>query len=177
MLVPDPLVATADLIDAIKTFLRIEGDDDDPMLAALGVSALASSEAHIGEALIERGFTETRDIGTCWVQLAAGPVVSITSVRGTDGSGLPIESYGVDLDDGGGGRVRLTGGPARRVVIAYRAGRAARWSALDEPLRHGVVRLVAHRFASRETGVASSDAAMPGDVTALWRSARRLRLS
>ena len=44
---------------------------------------------------------------------------------------------------------------------------------IPEPIRQGVLRLVAHLFAARDDGGGE----MPAAVTALWRPYRRMRLA
>ena len=61
-----------------------------------------------------------------------------------------------------------------RLRVGYHAGLAPDWPSLPEPLRQGIVRLVAHMFAHRD---APDDAGPPAVVAALWRPWRRMRLA
>ena len=49
---------------------------------------------------------------------------------------------------------------------------AAEWSALDEALRHGIVRFAAHQYRERDEGTAP----LPAAIAALWRPYRPVRL-
>jgi len=67
----------------------------------------------------------------------------------------------------------LAGAAAKRIRVSYRAGMAADPNGLPEALRHGIVRLTAHLYGSRDRAEAQGP---PASVTALWRPWRRLRL-
>ena len=96
---------------------------------------------------------------------------------GDDGivSLLPVNAYAVDIDSAGDGWVRVisTTNVCRRVRVAGIAGMATESNAVPEPIRQGVLRLVAYLFASRD-GIGGEP---PAAVTALWRPYRRMRLS
>jgi uncharacterized phiE125 gp8 family phage protein len=59
------------------------------------------------------------------------------------------------------------------VTINGSAGMALSQNGVPEPIRQGVMRLVAHLFAARD----DSGGEMPAAVTALWRPYRRMRLA
>ena len=84
---------------------------------------------------------------------------------------MPAGAYEIDIDAQGDGWVRVTDAEARRVKATYRAGLAATWADVPEPLRQGVVRLAAHFYTGRDKG---GDAGPPAAVTALWRPWRRM---
>jgi uncharacterized phiE125 gp8 family phage protein len=60
----------------------------------------------------------------------------------------------------------------RRIRVTGVAGMATEPNAVPEPIRQGVLRLVAYLFASRD-GLGGEP---PAAVTALWRPYRRMRL-
>ena len=62
-------------------------------------------------------------------------------------------------------RVATQGGPP--------VGLAADWNGIPEPLRQGIIRLVAHLYTHRDFADAGPP---PTAVAALWRPWRRLRL-
>jgi uncharacterized phiE125 gp8 family phage protein len=104
-------------------------------------------------------------------------VRSINSVEQVepDGTALPLASadYSIDLDSSGDGWVRLTKGrTATRLRVNGTAGIAESENDVPEPIRQGVLRLVAHLFSSRDGGGGDPPAA----VTALWRPYRRVRI-
>ena len=136
---------------------------------------------------------------TDWQRLAATPVQSIDSVETVDSNGvatlLPATGYAVDIDSTGDGWVRLNQAPATlfyaaavdpsgdgwvglppanmRVRVSGTAGMAQDENGVPEPIRQGVLRLVAFLFTSRD-GEAGNP---PAAVTALWRPYRRMRLA
>ena len=170
MLTLDTVAAGDDALDAIKTYLRLTCDDDDATLAALGVAAIAACEAFTGRVLIARGAVETIAATSCWTRLSAWQVTAITTVTAADGVVLAPGSFAIDVLPDGGGAVRVT--VPGRVSVAYRAGTAARWSDIPEPLRQGLLAFVAARYAARDGG----GGALPPDCASLWRPLRRLRL-
>jgi uncharacterized phiE125 gp8 family phage protein len=92
------------------------------------------------------------------------------AVRGVT---LGPASYSTDIDANGCGWIRLIDRSVADVVeIAGSAGMAASENSVPEPVRQGVLRLVAHLFGARD-----SDTEMPAAVTALWRPYRRMRVS
>jgi len=100
-------------------------------------------------------------------------VREIAGVEASDGSPLPLTSYATDIDTSGDGWVRIADpGGISRVRVSGNAGMATLQHDVPEPIRHGVLRLVAHLYASRD-GQAGDP---PAAVTALWRPYRRVRL-
>ena len=174
MLIAEPIVAGAQALVAVKAFLRIDGAGEDSVLSALIATAIARCEGYTCTTLIERGFTETVEGTAWWRALAAAPVVAITSV--TDGAGVALAStsHEVDIDADGRARLRLSGASSRVVRVAYRAGLASGWDTIPEPLRHGIVRMVAHLHTLRDQADALGP---PATALAMWQGARRMRLS
>ncbi|MBA2932980.1 phage head-tail connector protein [Sphingomonas sp. CGMCC 1.13654] len=174
MAAPEQAVADA------KAYLRIDGSDEDALLATLAGVAIGLCERFTGLALISGERSDT--IPACspeWQRLPATPVSVIASVATLDPAGvataLPVEAYAIDIDASGDGWVRLTApSVASRLLVGYTAGLAADWPSLAEPLRQGVLRLVAHLYAHRD---AADDAGPPAAVAALWRPYRRMRLA
>ena len=62
---------------------------------------------------------------------------------------------------------------AKRVRVGGSAGMAENENAVPEPIRQGVLRLVAHLFTARD----GEGGDPPAAVTALWRPYRRLRMA
>lgn len=161
-----------------QAYVRIETGEEEAVLAGLVRSASALCEAFLGRVVIARPFTLDVGASSEWQRLGLTPVLAIETVASVDAAGLetvlPVGAYSVDIDSSGDGWVRVNqpdGG--QRLRVAGTAGMAADENAVPEPIRQGVLRLVAHLFTSRDG--AGGDP--PAAVTALWRPYRRLRLS
>ena len=161
----------------IKAYLRVEGGEEDALLAGLARSATALCEAFTRMALVARDVVEVAAASGEWRRLEQAPVTAVTGVERllVDGSAVVLAAGGfeAEIDAQGSARVRVFDLAATRVRVTYRAGIAEDWNGVPEPLRQGIVRLVAHLFAHRD-GVA--DGALPAAVAALWRPWRRMRL-
>ncbi|QLC23655.1 hypothetical protein HFP57_00500 [Parasphingopyxis algicola] len=166
-------------LDEVKAYLRIGVDEDDALLAGLIRTATHACERFVGQALLLRDAEETIPVSSEWRRLTLTPVTAITELTGLTESGdafvLPVDAYAVDIDGTGDGWVRvMAAGQARRVTVRYRAGMGADWNAVPEPLRQGIIRLVAHLFTERDADDAPGP---PASVAALWRPWRRMRVS
>lgn len=164
-------------VDALKAYLRVVGSDEDALLAAALRSASELCEAFTRLALIERDVNEILPAQPSWARLSQAPVQSITGVSSVAPSGeiaaLQSVDYAVDIDAAGDGWVRVIRSGTTRVQVSYRAGQAADWNGIPEPLRQGIVRMAAHIYTHREGEEAGGP---PAAVTALWLPFRRLRL-
>jgi len=173
-LMPPPAIVP---VEALKAYLRVVGSDEDALLAAALRSASTLCEAFTRLALIERDVTEILPTQPCWARLAQTPVRSITGVSALSPSGdataLQAGDYGIDIDAAGDGWVRVMRSGTGRVQVAYRAGQAADWNGVPEPLRQGIVRMAGHIYTHRDD---EDGGGPPAAVTALWLPYRRLRL-
>lgn len=174
---PIPPAALEDALAPAKSYLRIEGEQEDGEIAMLIAVAARLCEQFCGQALIVREMTETLPANVEWKRLAETPVRAIVEVKGAPDDGaaftLPVGGYAVDIDGNGDGWVRVTAsGAADRVRVRYEAGIAPDWNGLDEPIRQGIIRLVAHMHAHRDV---ADGGAPPAAVAALWRPSRRMR--
>jgi uncharacterized phiE125 gp8 family phage protein len=175
----DPLIVSADAVDEAKTYVRIDGDEEDGAIAAFVAAAIRHCETYTGHILIRRAVTQRLPVSSDWQRLSASPVSAISGVMGIPAEGapfgLPVYAYVLDIDHIGDGWVRVTQpGAAGRIEVAYIAGLAAKWVGLDEALRLGILRMAAHLHAHRDD---PQDAGPPPAVVALWRPLRRMRLS
>ncbi len=162
----------------VQAFVRVERGEEEALLAGMVRTASALCEAFTNRVLIARPFSETLTVSGAWQRLTLSPVRSIDSVEGLalDGSAVALAAgaYAIDIDASGDGWVRLIDpGGATRVRVAATAGMASDTNGIPEPLRHGILRLVGHLFASRDGDLGEPPAA----VTALWRPYRRMRLA
>lgn len=172
------LVADAFALDAAKTYLRIDGDDEDSAVAAMIATAVEQCEQFTGFAVLRRVMTETLKPLADWQTLSPVPVKAVTGVQGLaiDGStaALNASAYELDLDVDGRGRVRFLAPVLQtRVIVTFEAGLASGWAGIPEGLRQGILRLVSHYHAHRER---ADELGPPAAVWALWRGSRRVRL-
>lgn len=180
MRVTETLPATVPVaLPEIRAYLRLDGAAEDALLAGLARTATSLCEAFTGLALIERSVTELVAADGRPHRLARAPVVAVESVEllAADGTAIPLASDALSLEPDASGEVRLrvAGQPgATRARVRYRAGIGPDWNAVPEPLRQGIVRLVAHLHAHRD---AADGGAPPAAVAALWRPWRRMRLA
>lgn len=167
----------------VQAFVRVERGEEEALLAGMVRTASALCEAFTNRVLVARPFSETLAVSPEWQRLSLSPVRSIDAVEalGSDGSAVALAAgaYAVDIDAAGDGWVRLVdAGAATRVRVSATAGMASGTNEVPEPLRHGILRLVGHLFASRDGGgVGGPGGEPPAAVTALWRPYRRMRLS
>jgi uncharacterized phiE125 gp8 family phage protein len=172
------VVVDAFALDAVKTYLRIDGESEDSALAALIVAAVEQCEAYVGAAVLQRAMTEVIVPGAAWQLLTPAPVRVISGVAalaiGGGTTALPASAYEIDIDADGRGRVRfLAPVLEKRVVVSLEAGLATGWAGLSESLRHGIVRLVSHFHVYRDR---ADELGPPAAVAALWRGSRRVRI-
>ena len=164
----EPIVSLAEA----QAFARVESGEEEALVAGMIHSASALCEAFLGQVVIARDFSETIAAAADWQRLSTMPVRSIESVA-SGGLPLPSTAYATDVDSHGYGWVRIAD-PAisGAIEVAGAAGLAASRNSVPEPVRHGVLRLVAHLFAARD----GEGGEIPAAVTALWRPYRRMRL-
>jgi len=159
-----------------QAYVRIETGEEEAVLAGLIRTASALCEGFLNQVVIQRSFTEDLEASGGWERLSATPTAAISDVQGVDENGnaspLPTGDYSVDIDSSGDGWVRVSAS-WRRVRVSGTAGLAPSENEVPEPIRQGILRLVAHLFTSRDGGGGDPPAA----VTALWRPYRRLRVA
>jgi uncharacterized phiE125 gp8 family phage protein len=161
-----------------QAFVRIETGEEEALVAGLIRTASGLCEAFINQVVIARDFLIDLPVSGCWERVPVTPVRSIGEVDAIDESGvatvLPLSSFSIDIDSSGDGWVRsLQASDATRLRVSGTAGIADDENGVPEPLRQGVLRLVAHMFAIRD----GDGGEPPAAVTALWRPYRRLRVS
>lgn len=167
----------ARVIAAIKAHLRIERQDEDDLIAAIGDAAIGLAEQFLGQVLIARTIRLTLPVRGGWQGLGVAPVRAIAAAAGvaSDGSvtALPVVGYDIDITSRGDGWVRLVdAGGAAAVQVTCSAGLASDWTALAAPIRQGVVVLAGYLFRERD-----ATGATPAEILALWRPFRRVPLA
>lgn len=178
MVTGDQILPGAEALADAKSYLRIVGSDEDPLLGQLLAAAVELCEAFTGQALFSRGFVEVIAASSAWTRLGRTPVSAILGVEavlsGGGAAALSPDRFVVDVDASGDGWVRLLTPIAGRVRVSFRAGLAPDWASAPEPLKQGVIRLVSHLYSHRDD---PAGGAPPAAVAALWRPYRRMRLS
>jgi len=174
---PPPVAAEA--VAAAKSYLRIENDLEDALVASLLAAAIRHVEAFTNQLLLRREGVDRLAVSGAWQRLGVTPVHAVTAVSGLPSEGaafaLPVEGYALDIDGSGDGWIRVSQpGEARRIDVTLDAGIAADWAQVPEPLRLAVLRLVAHLHSTRDS---VDDPGPPAAVAALLRPWRRMRLS
>lgn len=161
-----------------QAFARVEIGEEEAVLAGLIRSASGLCEAFLNQVVIARDFLAEIPASGEWERLPLTPVRSISSVAALDANGVATAldggSYAIDIDSSGDGWVRATnplGGT--RLQVTGSAGMALDENGVPEPIRQGVVRLVAHLFTARD----GEGGQPPAAVTALWRPYRRMRMA
>ena len=161
-----------------QAYVRIETGEEEAVLAGLIRSASALCEAFINQLVIARDFTIDVPASACWERVPVTPVRSITNVASVDATGvetaLASGAYAIDIDSAGDGWVRAVQPTAlTHLRVSGAAGIADDENGVPEPIRQGVLRLVAHLFTERD----GDGGEPPAAVTALWRPYRRMRLA
>jgi uncharacterized phiE125 gp8 family phage protein len=161
-----------------QAYVRIETGEEEALLAGLVRTASALCESFINQVVIARPFACELPASGQWERLAITPVRAISDVASVDPSGaaasLASGSFAIDIDFAGDGWVRLGQAiDATRVRVSGSAGMAEDENGVPEPIRQGVLRLVAHLFTARD----GNGGEPPAAVTALWRPYRRMRLA
>ena len=169
---PPDLGPLAVSLGEIKAFLRLERDVDDALLAGFIRTATALCEAFTGQWLINRSAEQRLETSLGWQRLSAVPVTAIVGIDTAGGPLLP-DQFDSDIDTAGTGWVRLRSVLPERPVVRLSAGLGLDWNAIPEPLRQGIIRLVAHLYSNRDAADAGPP---PTAVAAMWRPWRRLRL-
>lgn len=161
-----------------QAYVRIETGEEEAVLAALIRTASAVCEEFLNRVVVARDFELDVPPRESWERVPLTPVRTIASVEAVDTTGvatpLPSSGYAIDIDSSGDGWVRLCEAiDGSRVRVSGSAGMASSENEVPEPIRQGVLRLVAHLFTSRD----GPGGDPPAAVTALWRPYRRLRLA
>jgi uncharacterized phiE125 gp8 family phage protein len=161
-----------------QAFLRLDAGQEEALLAGLIRSASGLCEAFLNRVVMARDFAAEIGAASAWTRLPVTPVREISAVETVDVAGiaaaLPASGFEIDVDASGDGWVRLTSASASgRLRVSGRAGMADDANGVPEPIRQGVLRLVAHLFTARD----GEGGEPPAAVTALWRPYRRMRLA
>ena len=184
LLVDGPQLEPLSLIEA-KTWLRVDGTDEDSLIQALIIAARLMVESEIGLVLLAQNW---RIIGDAWpeeeiIPVRIGRVLSVAGGRVFPASGpaqaMPSTNFEILRGENADSILPLSRpAPGRTrggVEIDIRLGFGEFAAQVPEPLRLAVRQLVAHWFENR--GDASmGEQGLPASVRALLAPFRRLRL-
>ncbi|MFL9502472.1 head-tail connector protein [Rhodopseudomonas palustris] len=170
----------------LKSFLRVEHDADDAVIASLLTAARAQIEAWTGKMLLAQRWRLVLD---AWprdgrIVLRGGPLRALIAVRSYDERDY---AHGLDLDSF---VLNLAGGviasppwalpePGRAVAgieLDLELGYGTAPDDVPAPLRHGVRTLVAQWYDNRGDAVDASAAVLPGGVAAMIAGYRAVAL-
>jgi uncharacterized phiE125 gp8 family phage protein len=174
-------------LDEARSFLRVETNDDDALIAALVTGARIHVEASTRRALITQGWRLTHDAWPAEGRIAVrpGPLQALTAARVYDFDGnaqaLDLQAFVSDLGASAlafapwavpaPGRIAL--GIELDVTVGY--GDAA--TDVPEPLRQAIRLLTAHWYENRGLmASAGTGAVLPETVAALLSPYRMLSL-
>lgn len=177
IIVQPPVPGDAALAE-LKHWLGISRPGEDETLSGLLETSITICEAFTGKSPLRQTVEEIVPLLAGWQELISRPVTELTGAAliAYDGSrqAIAVLTDVLEWRIAGSACVQLLqplegSGLALRLVV----GIANDWASLPPPLRHGVIRLAAHHFRSRDDKAA---AIPPAAVTALWRPWREVRL-
>jgi uncharacterized phiE125 gp8 family phage protein len=158
-LITPPAIEPVSLAEA-KAHLRVDGDDEDALIAATVSAARLHVEQATRRALIAQGWRIWMD---AWpvsrvVELPLAPLISVDAVSVFDAAGdaeeLDPATYEVDTVSVPG-RIRLKGSPPaperemNGIAIDVTAGYGEEAGAVPAPLRQAIFQLAAHWYENR----------------------------
>ena len=178
-----PTVEPLDLAEA-KAHLRVDGGDEDDLIAALIVAARQHAEAFIGRRLITQTITWKLDgFDDCALGrvACAFPLQSVTSIKYFDTSNVEqtLSTSVYQVDTGGDdtpGRIALKDGQdwpdtacvLNAVTVLLVAGFGSAGSAVPAAIRQAMKLMIGHWFRNREQVVTGTiTAEMPMGAEAL----------
>ncbi len=172
-----------------KAHLRIDGSEEDVLIASLLLTSRLHIETALSLALVTQSWTLKLD---CWppgrdVELPLSPLRSVDEVRIKDASGVavivPAESYLVDL---AARPARLVWNnvmppmpqvPANGIEIDLTVGFGADGDSVPAPLKHAILMLAAHWYEHRDPQeIGGEGARIPDAVGELINPFRTIRL-
>lgn len=145
-------------LDEVKTWLKIDGTDEDTLLTSLIASATAECEAYSGLSFITRNRTvRLTSLSAKDVILPYGPVTALTSITYADDEDAPqtIDAADYTLDSASGlAKVRITESwpttnlVLNNVTVTYVAGYADAAS-VPEVIKTGIKQRIAVVYEKR----------------------------
>ncbi|NVN87012.1 MAG: phage head-tail connector protein [Rhodopseudomonas sp.] len=174
-------------IAELKSYLRVEHDDDDAVIAALLAAARNQIEALTRRALLLQSWRLVRD---AWpadgrIRCRIGPLRTLSAARVFDAAGNPhaiaVDGFVVDAADNAIAApcwsLPQPGRSVAGIELDLELGYGALPTEVPALLRHAVRALVAHGYENRGlAAIGSSVAMLPGSVAAMIASYRVLSL-
>lgn len=180
-----PVAEPVTLVD-VKAWLRLDGSDEDDLLAAVLTAARLAVEEAAGRRLVTQDWRLVLDVwppdGVLILPLA--PVQAVTAVRVRDAAGgatvMPASVWVLDSASDPP-RLVLLGSPPEpgRIIGGIEVDLTVGYgppSAVPEPLRMAVRLTAACLYENRGDGPDKADAAVPPAAIALMAPFRRVRL-
>ena len=186
ILLTGPVVEPLSLDDA-RSFLRVEHGDDDPLIAALIVSARMHVEGQGKTALISQDWRIVLD---CWphhgrIAVRPGPLKALKAARVYDCHGQPqtVDTQAFVPDRGASTlafmpwTMPVPGRIAAGIELDVTVGFGDAVADVPEPLRQAIRLLVGHWYENRGlVAAADKSTVLPSTVAALISSYRVLSL-
>lgn len=185
LLVP-PVVEPWSVAEA-KSFLRVEHDDDDVVIATLISAARSQVEALTRRGLLQQTWRFVLDAWPCdgRIQPRLGPLRSLTAARvydlGGNASSLDVGMFVIDAANNAiaspAWSLPVPGRDAAGIELDIVIGFGANPTDVPDVLRHAVRSLVAHWYDNRGlAAIGASVSMLPGSVRAMIASYRVLSL-
>lgn len=184
LLVDGPQLEPVSLAEA-KTWLRVDGNDEDSLIQALVIAARLTVESEIGLVLLAQNWRFT---GDSWpmgetIPVRIGRILSVAGGRVFPANGAPVilgpGDFEIRRGEEGDAILPLSrpapGRPRGGVEIDVRLGFGEFPADVPEPLRLAVRQLIAHWYENRGDA-ALSERGLPAATRALLAPFRRLRL-
>ena len=163
----------------LREWLGVTREAENPQLTALLAAAIETCEAFTGTVPLACECESVLPVRPGWQGIAARPVDAVLGLEGIPAEGarfaMASDAWEAELAADGTACIRvIRQGAAGRVAVRYLAGLASDWASLPDGLKHGVLRLAAHHYRSRDAG---EPTAPPAAVAALWRPWRVMRVA
>lgn len=176
-------------LDEAKAHLRVDGANEDVLIASLILTSRLQVEAALDLALIDQSWTLQLDHWPARgdVEIPLSPLKAVGPVRVKDAAGTLMTvaptSYLTDLVSRpprivfNGGALPQPGSKAAGIEIAFTAGFGETGASVPAPLKHAVLLLIAHWYECRATsGVGALDTRIPQQISDLIAPFRKIRL-
>jgi uncharacterized phiE125 gp8 family phage protein len=176
-------------IDEVKAHLRVDGTNEDALIASLLLTSRLHIETALGLALMTQQWRLVLDAwpANAIVKLPVAPVQSITEVRVVNSDGamttMPVSDYSLEAT---GRPARVVSGdkswplPGRKtggIQIDFTAGFGNTADAVPSPIRQALLLLIAHWYEHRDPiEIGAPATAVPHAVSHLLHPYRPVRV-